>query len=406
MSAHESKASPSEARALRHWSLIRRFQQVLDEVSPAFEVPPTEEDPRRTLHQRDYFSLFLLGLFNPVITSMRGLCKASRDSGIQELMGVKPVSLGSFSDAQNLFNPEILEAVLHRLVADLSPDAKAHVGGVDLACLRIVDSTLWYVLPRMDWATWRSQYKDQRAVRLHIKYRVADGLPAAGIPSKGTLCERKALREQIKAGEFYIGDRNYGLDYGFLNHLNANGCGFVMRLREKQTLVQTKLSRKLSAADKKAGVTRDEDILLGRTAPEDAIPFRLIVVDREGMEEPVWLVTNQTAEQLSAEQVAGLYRRRWEVEGFFRWLKCLLPCRHWFAESEKGVSIQIYTALICAVLLSQKIGRKPSKRMMEMLAFYQMGIVTEESLTRAIEEEVERAKHVRKPRSEALGKKK
>lgn len=405
MPAHTSKATPLEADALRHWSLIQRFQKVLDAVSPAYPLHPTENDPRRTLHQRDYFSLFLLGLFNPVLTSMRALCKASRLPRTQQMMGGKPVSLGSFSEAQSLFSPELLQAVLHRMAADLPPEAKAQIGGVDLACLRVVDSTLWYVLPRMDWATWRSQYKDQRAVRLHIKYRLADGLPVAGVPSKGTLCERKALRQQVKAGEFYIGDRNYGLDYDFLDELNAQGCGFVMRLREKQTIVQTRLSRDLDAEDKKAGVTRDEDILLGRTARYERGPFRFIVVDREDMEEQVWLVTNQTPEQLSAAQVAGLYRRRWEVEGFFRWLKCLLPCRHWFAESANGVAIQIYTALICAVLLSQRIGRKPSKRMLEMLAFHQMGMATEEDLAKAIEEDIKQAGHVRRPRYGTLVKK-
>src|SRR5690606_15016986 len=130
-------------------------------------VHPTEHDPRRTLHQRDYFSLFLLGLFNPVLASMRSLCKASRLQRTQQTLGIQPVSLGSFSEAQSLFDPALLEAVLHRLTADLPAEAHAQLGSVDLACLRVVDSTLWHVLPRMDWATWRSQGKDQRAVRLH-----------------------------------------------------------------------------------------------------------------------------------------------------------------------------------------------------------------------------------------------
>lgn len=405
MSADDRKATSLEAGALRHFNLIRRFQQVLDEVSPAHPVHPTEHDPRRTLHRRDYFSLFLLGLFNPVLTSMRALCKASRLRRTQQMLGVQPVSLGSFSEAQSLFEPALLEAVLQHLCADAAPASPARIGGVDLACLRVVDSTLWHVLPRMDWATWRSQYKDQRAVRLHIKYRLADGLPAAGIPARGTLCERKALRQQIKSGEFYIGDRNYGQDYDFLEELSARGCGFLVRLRERQAIVQTQHSRGLDAADVSAGVCRDEDILLGRTARYERGPFRLIVVDREDMEEPVWLVTNQRADQLSAGQAAGLYRRRWEVEGFFRWLKCLLPCRHWLAESENGVAIQIYASLICAVLLSQRLGRKPSKRMLELLAFHQMQIATDEELTKALEEEAKQASHVRKPRYGTLLKK-
>lgn len=395
-----------EEKSLQQWSLIKRFQAVLDEVSPTVEAHPTEQDPRRTLHRRDYFSLFLLGLFNPVLASMRALCAASGLQRTRQALGTSPVSLGSFSEAQSLFDPQLLQAVLERLVADLPAEAGAPMGGVDLACLRVVDSTLWYVLPRMDWAGWRSRWgKDEQAVRLHLKYRLADGVPVAGICSKGTLCERKALRQQLKAGEFYIGDRCYGQEYGFLEELDAKGCGFLMRLRQNQAIVQPQHSRELGAQDVEAGVCRDEDVILGRTARYERGPFRLVVVDGEAMEEPVWLVTNQSVEQLSAAQVAQLYRRRWEVEGFFRWLKCLLPCRHWLAESENGVAIQIYTALICAVLLTQRLGRKPSRRLMEMLAFHQMREASDAELAAAIQAEVRRATHVRKPRYGTLLKK-
>lgn len=400
------KPSRLEERALLQWSLVKKFQAVLDEVSPAVAAHPTEHDPRRTLHRRDYFSLFLLGMFNPVLTSMRALCAASGLRRTRQALGTSPVSLGSFSEAQSLFEPQLLEAVLNRLVADLPAGAAAQLGGVDLSCLRVVDSTLWYVLPRMEWAGWRTRHgRDEHAVRLHLKYRLADGVPVAGICAKGTLCERKALRQQLKAGEFYIGDRCYGQEYGFLEELDAKGCGYLMRLKQNQVIVQPRHSRELSAQDIEAGVCRDEDVVLGRTARYERGPFRLIVVDHEQMEEPVWLVTNQTAEQLSAAQVAQLYRRRWEVEGFFRWLKCLLPCRHWLAESENGVAIQIYTALICAVLLTQRLGRKPSKRLMEMLAFHQMKQASDEELAEAMRTEIRRAAHVRVPRYGSLLKK-
>jgi hypothetical protein len=395
-----SKPSRIEESALRQWSLVKKFQAVLDEVSPEVEAHRTEHDPRRTLHRRDYFSLFLLGMFNPVLGSMRALCAASGLRRTRQALGTSPVSLGSFSEAQGLFEPQLLEAVLSRLVADLPAGAASQIGGVDLACLRVVDSTLWYVLPRMDWAAWRSGRSghQQHGVRLHLKYRLADGVPVAGICSGGKLCERKALRQQLKAGEFYIGDRCYGQEYGFLEELDGKGCGYLMRLKQNQVIVQTQHSRELSAQDLEAGVCRDEDVVLGRTARYERGPFRLIVVDHAQMEEPVWLVTNQTPGQLSAAQVAQLYRRRWEVEGFFRWLKCLLPCRHWLAESENGVAIQIYTALICAVLLTQRLGRKPSKRLMEMLAFHQMNQASDEELAEAMRAEMRRAAHVRVPR--------
>jgi len=56
-------------------------------------------------------------------------------------------------------------------------------------------------------------------------------------------------------------------------------------------------------------------------------------------------------QSLPAELVVLLYRRRWQVELFFRWLKCLLGCKRWLAESRQGATLQIYLALIAAVLL-------------------------------------------------------
>ena len=71
-----------------------------------------------------------------------------------------------------------------------------------------------------------------------------------------------------------------------------------------------------------------------------------------------------------------LYRRRWQIECFFRWLKCLLGCRHWLAESQRGVTVQLYLALIAALLCQQHIGHRPSKRLLEAIQMYQLGWVS------------------------------
>lgn len=90
-----------------------------------------------------------------------------------------------------------------------------------------------------------------------------------------------------------------------------------MRLRQNHVKVETLEELPLSQGDIEAGVCRDERVMLGQRALCKRGPFRLVVVDRPDMEEPVWLVSNQTAEELSAGALAGLYRQRWEVEGFF-----------------------------------------------------------------------------------------
>ena len=90
-----------------------------------------------------------------------------------------------------------------------------------------------------------------------------------------------------------------------------------------------------------------------------------MVLQTSQMTEALILVTSEPPEGLDALEVTGLYRFRWQVEMFFRWLKCLVPCRHWFAESLQGVTIQIYLCLIKALLLAEHTGRKPNKRMMD-----------------------------------------
>jgi len=119
-----------------------------------------------------------------------------------------------------------------------------------------------------------------------------------------------------------------------------------------------------------------------------SLRVRLVWVDTG--KETLILVTNQDESQLSAELVAELYRRRWQVELFFRWIKCILGNRHWLAESQQGVSLQIYLALIGALLLQLHGNVRPSKRMMERLQLYLMGMATLEELSAGIEREMAR----------------
>jgi hypothetical protein len=65
---------------------------------------------------------------------------------------------------------------------------------------------------------------------------------------------------------------------------------------------------------------------------------------------------------------------------FFRWLKCILGCRHLLANSRKGVTIQVYLAIIASLLISLWVGRKPTMRTLEMLQFYFTGWATEDEL--------------------------
>ena len=83
---------------------------------------------------------------------------------------------------------------------------------------------------------------------------------------------------------------------------------------------------------------------------------------------------------LPAETVALLYRWRWMIELFFRWLKCTVRFRHLLSESPDGIQIQMYCALIATLLIVLWTGRKPTKRTWEMAQFYFQGWADEEDL--------------------------
>lgn len=376
---HQGKPLRGAQMELQGWSLLERFLGVLEEAGPQMVAGSREDHGLRTLDRRAYFGLFLLGLFNPVVTSMRALCATSTLPQVQRLIGHGVVGLSRFSDAQEVFSPQILQPVLGQLLREsaLREIISAKFGRVTAQAVRIVDSTVWKVVPRMRWAQWRHQHVEQKALRLHVKLRLADLQPASATVTTGKTCERVVLRASAEAGEFYIGDRYYGGDYTVFEHLRAQGCGFVLRVRNDARL-QVAEQRPLSAAAASQGVRLDAKVMLGGANHQG--PWRMVVFQRPGMREQVALVASQECDELGAEEVMELYRHRWQVEMFFRWLKCLAPCRHWFAQSQQGVTLQVYLALIEALLLAELTGDKPNKRMMELLQLHQMGWASDADL--------------------------
>jgi hypothetical protein len=377
---------PQQAQELQGWSMLERFLQVLEEAGPQMAAGSREDHGLRTLDRRAYFGLFLLGLFNPVITSMRALCAASTLPRVQQFTGRGIVGLSRFSDAQEVFSPEILQPVLEQLLRQsaLREIISARFGRVSAQAIRIVDSTVWKVIPRMRWAQWRHQHIEQKALRLHVKLRLADLQPTSATVTTGKICERVVLRASARAGEFYIGDRYYGGDYTAFEHLRDQGCGFVLRVRNN-ALKQVIEEHTLSTEALKQGVQLDARVILGREG--DQGPWRMVAFQRPMMKEQVILIVSQECDELSAEEVMELYRHRWQVEMFFRWLKCLAPCRHWFAHSQQGVTLQVYLALIEALLLAELTGEKPNKRMMELLQLHQMGWASDADLAAGLAHE-------------------
>jgi hypothetical protein len=385
LDAPVAKAEFTE-KDLRGWRMLDDFQEVLAGVATPARLHSTFVDPRRGLSCSGYLSLFLFGLFNPVVESMRGLCSISRLPKVQQTVGCGRVSLGSFSETQAVLDPALLAEVFDGLFARVHSQNRedARLAALDLV---IQDGSLWRALPRMAWAEYGvGPAGAAKGVRLHLRFHLVADKPLAARVTAGKVCERKMLRELCVAGQTNVGDRYYGEDYHLFQEIDLAGGFFVFRIKESAVLrVEAELP--LHAADQAAGVVRHVWARLGARNQS----MRLRLVEIRAADQHLFLVTNLALDQAPAELVGLIYRRRWAIELFFRWIKCILGCRHFFAESPEGVALQLYLALIASLLFQLYTGRRPNKRMMELIHFHQLGWASAEELQALLAAELARS---------------
>lgn len=283
------------------------------------------------------------------------------------------MSLGSFSEAQAVLGPALLAAVFTQLSQELPAGPPEPAGRRWL----IQDGRLFEALPRMYWALWRRHGKAQAQVRPRLSLDLAQSAPARARLTPGQGCERAAWRTQWQRGDGFVADRYYGEDYRLFSEWDQAGAGFVVRLRD-EAVIHVEAELPLTEADRQAKVIRSAWMRLGCQARDRSIRLRVVWVQTD--KEVLRLATHLGAEELSAGEVALLDKARWQSERFFRWVKCLWGCRHWLAESPSGVAIEIYLALIAALLLQRYPGQLPNRRMMGWIQFYLLGVASLEEL--------------------------
>lgn len=364
--------SEIKSQDLQRWRLIERFQAGLAAtVQEQGGLSGTWADRRRSVELANYLSLYLFGLYNPVVQTMRGLCEATKLKRVQREVSGGKISLGSFSEAQAVVDPDLLRGVLAHLQAQGDPRPRGRFTGRE----RVIDSTVWQVLPRMTWAFWRRQGGLDNAVRLHLAFDLATGQIDDAQLTPAKTCERKQWRQLARSGTCDIADRYYSYDYKQLAELQAAGTDFIVRLRIDACWVEERCEV-LTATDRAAGIVWASAVRLGKEGRGPRVRVVAILAEKE----TILLATSLPASDFAPEMIAVYYKHRWQVEMFFRWLKCILGCRKWLAESERGVALQVYLALIAAQLLVLYRGERPNRRQMEAIQFYLMGWATSEEL--------------------------
>ena len=155
-----------------------------------------------------------------------------------------------------------------------------------------------------------------------------------------------ALGMPIEPGMTYVFDKGY-CDYGWWHQLHAAGAYFVTRLKSNANI---RIGHKHSCPLPGSPVNTDEMVQFGRrqNAFKDT-PVRRISLRIDEWKNPLTLITNDM--NSPAEEIAELYKQRWQIELFFKWMKQHLKLKRFYAFSENAVCLQIYSAVITYLLL-------------------------------------------------------
>jgi len=221
---------------------------------------------------------------------------------------------------------------------DFEVKVDGNVYALDSTTIDLCLSVFW-------WAEFR---KAKGGIKLHTLYDVKTSIPSFLHISKASVHDVNILDLiQFETGSFYVVDKAY-IDFRRLNRLHSQGAYFVTRAKENMRFKRLYSKR----VDKTKGVQYDqigklETHYLKRDYPDKL--RRIKYYDQESKNELIFL-TNNT--ELEATEIAMLYKKRWEVELFFKWMKQHLKIKTFWGNSMNAVKIQIYCAIIAYCLVA------------------------------------------------------
>ena len=347
----------------------------------------------RRLFFDGYVKLVFLYLMNPMIDSLRTLQQASMLNTVSKKLGIARFSLGSFSEASAVFEPELLKSVIQELGVQavklpVNPELKQlkHL-------LTIVDGTLLATLPKLTTTLCYSRRngRPHHAWRLHMHLPLGDLVPELIIRTSGSnrreCTEREQLKGYLQPGRCYVLDRGFH-EATLFNTINQADSSYVCRLRNN---VNPDVLEELPVTDSAAaaGVVSDRIVQLSTydkcVGPTDH-PVRLITIyaqphPKRSPDAPSTVITLTTnLLDVPAELIGTIYQYRWTIELFFRLIKQLLGCRHLLSHRGAGVDIQIYCAMIACLLIYLHTGKRPNKYMLFMTGMYLSGTASLEEM--------------------------
>jgi IS4 transposase len=358
LSASHTFETPKETHAMRHQNSVfhgltkhipwSKFERIVEKYGADRLV--------RKLTTKRQFIALLYGQLSGA-TSLREIVTgmASHETRLYHL-GAAPVKRSTMSDA----NSQRPWQVFSELFAQMLPQAHRGLRRATADAVRLIDSTSIRLSSLSEgWATFSA---DVFGAKAHIVYDPNADRPVYFAVTPANVNDITAAKAMpIEPGATYVYDLGY-YDYGWWAALDDAGCRFVTRLKKNTPMNVAKENR----------VSKNSNIVSDRIGH---LPARLANSRKNPLQVPVReicviiesgrqlrIVTNDL--DAPADEIAELYKQRWQIELFFRWVKQTLRIKRFIGVSENAVRIQIAIALIAFLVLriaqlAQKAVRSP-----------------------------------------------
>ena len=297
----------------------------------------------RRLRTRDQFLAVLYGQLSGA-ASLRGIEDGlSSQAARLYHAGLRGVSRSTLSDANAKRSFEVYADVFAEMARLARPGLRRKLG----RAVRLLDATKVTLSGlSADWARFSA---DHCAAKLHVVYDPHGGAPLRAVVTPDNVNDiTPAKAMPVEPGATYVFDLAY-YSYHWWAELDARGCRFVTRLKKNSPLavLETRpvapggpvLAERIGLLSRRLAASRNN--------PFDK-PVRILTVALDGGRR-IELLTNDL--DAPAEDIAALYKQRWQIELFFKWIKQNLKIKHFLGVSENAVKIQIYVALIAFLVL-------------------------------------------------------
>jgi hypothetical protein len=221
---------------------------------------------------------------------------------------------------------------------DLEVSLKGNVFAIDATTIDLCLSTFY-------WATFRST---KGGIKLHTQIDLKTSIPEFILFSNASVHDVNALDLiSFEANSFYIMDRGY-VDYKRLYRIHLCGAFFVTRAKDNMNYRRLYSHQK----DKDAGVIYDQTIMQNNFYASRDYPEKMRRIKFKDAETGKVLIFLTNNFNLTANEIAQLYKHRWKIELFFKWIKQHLKVKSFWGHSENAVKTQVWIAVSVYVLVA------------------------------------------------------